>query len=80
MTGRELQSIVDYMGQERAAREIILKTKAASAQEVALMTDVEVYDLLLQHYSVAFKEGECIALVEKDKVEEFNKLVIYLER
>ena len=80
MNGRNLQSMIDYIGQERNAREIVINDKLAPTSEVALMTDVEVYDVLTEKYTAVFKCGEKIALVENERLEEFESMIVYLER
>ena len=80
MDARELYNRINYTGMERDARKIVLKNNLAKAEDVAIMTDIEVYEILLQKYEVAMSEREKILLIEKEKIEEFNKMAIYLSR
>ena len=80
MDARELYNRINYTGRERDARKIVLKNNLAKAEDVAIMTDIEVYEILLQKYEVAMSEREKILLIEKEKIEEFNKMAIYLSR
>ena len=48
MDSRGLASHINYLGMERCARKIILKNNLAKAEDIAIMTDLEVYDILLQ--------------------------------
>ena len=80
MDARELYNRINYTGMERDARKIVLKNNLAKAEDVAIMTDIEVYEILLQKYEVAMSEREKILLIEKEKIEEFNKMAIYLRR
>ena len=80
MDARELYNRNNYTGMERDARKIVLKNNLAKAEDVAIMTDIEVYEILLQKYEVAMSEREKILLIEKEKIEEFNKMAIYLSR
>ena len=80
MDARELYNRINYTGMERDARKIVLKNNLAKAEDVAIMTDIEVYEILLQKYEVAMSEREKILLSDKEKIEEFNKMAIYLSR
>ena len=80
MDARELNSHVRYTGMERDARKIILKDNLATAEEVALMTSLDVFDRLLEKYEVVMCESEDILLIDKKKIKEFNKMAVYLTR
>ena len=80
MDSRGLASHINYLGMERCARKIILKNNLAKAEDIAIMTDLEVYDILLQKYEVVMCEHENILLIDKEKMEEFNSMAVYLSR
>lgn len=80
MDGRGLASEVNYLGQERAARKLLLKDKIATAEEIAIMTDIEVYDKLLERYEVMMAENERILIVAKENVQAFKEIAAYLSR
>lgn len=80
MDARELANHINYVGMERDARRIILKDNLAKAEEVALMADIEVYETLLQKYEVVMCESENILLIDKENMEEFNSMAVYLSR
>ena len=80
MDARELANHINYLGMERCARKIILKDNLAKAEDIAIMTDLEVYDILLQKYEVVMCEHENILLIDKEKMEEFNSMAVYLSR
>lgn len=80
MNARELYNHVGYAGMEREARKIVLKDNLAKTEDVAIMTDIEVYEILLQKYEVVMCEPEEILLIEKEKIEEFNSMAVYLRR
>ena len=80
MDARELNSHVMYTGMERDARAILLKDNLATAEDVALMTSLDVFDRLLEKYEVIMCEKEDILLIDKKKMEEFNKIAVYLRR
>ena len=80
MDSRGLASYINYLDMERCARKIILKDNLAKAEDIAIMTDLEVYDILLQKYEVVMCEHENILLIDKEKMEEFNSMAVYLSR
>lgn len=80
MDARELNSHVMYTGMERDARAILLKDNLATAEDVAMMTSLDVFDRLLEKYEVIMCEEQDILLIDKKKMEEFNKMAVYLSR
>ena len=80
MDARELNSHVRYTGMEVDARVILLKDNLATAEDVAMMTSLDVFDRLLEKYEVIMCEQENILLIDKKKMKEFNKMAVYLRR
>ena len=80
MDARELNSHVMYTGMERDARAIILRDNLATVEDVAMMTSLDVFDRLLEKYEVIMCEEQDILLIDKKKMEEFNKMAVYLSR
>lgn len=80
MFARELANNITYTRMERCARRIVLKDNLAKAEDVAIMTDFEVYEILLEKYEVIMCEREKILLIDKKKMEEFNSMAVYLSR
>ena len=81
MDARELYNKhINYANMERDARKIVLKDNLAKTEDVAIMTDIEVYETLLQKYEVVMCEPENILLIDKEKIEEFNSMAVYLSR
>ena len=80
MDARELNNHVMYTGMERDARAILLKDNLATAEDVALMTSLDVFERLLEKYEVIMCEKEDILLIDKKKIKEFNKMAVYLRR
>ena len=80
MDAREFNSHVMYTGMERDAREILLKDNLATVEDVAMMTSLDVFDRLLEKYEVIMCEEQDILLIDKKKMEEFNKMAVYLRR
>ena len=61
-------------------RKLALKEKLATAEELAVMNEVEVCDLVANEYELVYAENEEIGLVRKDKMGEYNKLVTVISR
>lgn len=80
MDARELNSHVMYTGMERDARAILLKDNLVTAEDVALMTSLDVFERLLEKYEVIMCEQENILLIDKKNMEEFNSMAVYLSR
>ena len=80
MDARELNNHVMYTGMERDARAILLKDNLATVEDVAMMTSLDVFDRLLEKYEVIMCEAENILLIDKEKIEEFNSMAVYLSR
>ena len=80
MNARELNNHVMYASMERDAREILLKDNLATAEDVALMTSIDVFERLLEKYEVIMCEQENIMLIDKKKMKEFNSMAVYLSR
>ena len=80
MTGRELEDKLNNLGMSRALRKLALDDKMATSEELAVMTELDVCDLVVGKYEVVYSESEEIGLVRKDKMEEYNKLVKIISR
>lgn len=80
MDARELESKMGYLGMERAARKILIEEKLAKAEEVAIMTCIEVCEKILEHYEVVSCEDEDITIVKSDDMDTYNSIVRVLGR
>lgn len=80
MDARALESHMNYIGMERSARKLLIDEKLATAEEVAMMTCVEVCEKLLEFYEVISCEDEDITIVKKEDMQVFNNIVKYLSR
>jgi len=80
MTGEDLRDATMYIGQERAARKLVLDDGLAKPEEMALMLDIEVYNRLAKKYELVNKNPEEILLISKDDLETFNQIVKVLRR
>lgn len=80
MTGRELSDKLNYLGTERRIRKLALEEKLETAEKIAVMTEVEVCELISKKYEVVYSEAEEIGLVRKDKMKEYNSLVKVISR
>ena len=68
------------MGQERAARNLLVKMNTVPVEQIATMTDLDVYEAILEKYEFIVSDSENILLVEKDKLQDFNKIAVWLSR
>lgn len=75
MTGRELSDKLNYLGMERGIRKLALEEKMETAEKIAVMSEVEVCDLVSNEYEIVYSENEEIGLVRKDKLKEYGSLV-----
>lgn len=80
MTGRELSDKLNYLGMERGIRKLALEEKMETAEKIAVMSEVEVCDLVSNEYEIAYSENEEIGLVRKDKLKEYESLVKIISR
>lgn len=80
MDARTLENKMNYLGMERAARKILIDEKLAKAEDVAMMTSVEVCRKLLESYEVVSCEDENITIVKKEDMETYNAIVRFLSR
>ena len=80
MDARTLENKMNYLGMERAARKVLIDEKLAKAEEVAVMTCVEVCGKLLESYEVVSCEDEDITIVKKEDMETYNAIVRFLSR
>lgn len=80
MDGRELQNKLYYLGMERGIRRLALDDNLATAEEIAVMSELEVCNLIVEKYEVVYAENEEIGLVQKDKMQEYNKLLKIISR
>ena len=77
---RDLADKINYIGQERAARNLLVKMNTVPVEQIATMTELDVYEAILEKYEFILSNGEDILLVEKDKLQDFNKLAVWLSR
>lgn len=80
MDGRELANTLNYIGMSRGIRKIALDDKLASAEELAVMSEVEVCDLVAQNYQLVYAEDEELGLVHNDKAEELFNMIKIVSR
>ena len=52
MTGRELSDKLNYLGMERRIRKLALEEKLETAEKIAVMTEIEVCELISKKYEV----------------------------
>ena len=69
---RDLADKINYIGQERAARNLLVKMNT--------VTELDIYEAILERYKFIISDGEDVLLVEKDKLQDFNKIAVWLSR
>lgn len=77
---RDLSGRINYRGQEKAARSLLIKMNTVPLEQVATMTQLEVCAAILEKYEFIVSTDENIILVEKDKLQDFNKIAVWLNR
>jgi len=80
MTGRDLSNCLNYNGMIKDARQLALKDKMATVEELALMGELEICDLIVKNYEAVMSENEKVLLIPKDKMDEFKQMAVYLCR
>lgn len=75
MTGRELFDKLNYLGMERGVRELALEEKLESAEKIAVMSTLDVCELISNTYELVYSESEELGLVRVDRMEEYTALV-----
>ena len=80
MNGRDLSDRLLYTWMIRDARKLAFKDKMATVEELALMSELEICDLIEQNYNVVMSEDEKVLLIPKDKMDEFEQMAVYLCR
>lgn len=77
---RDLADKINYIGQERAARNLLVKMNTVPVEQIATMTELDIYEAILERYKFIISDGEDVLLVEKDKLQDFNKIAVWLSR
>ena len=71
---------INYDGQRRQARQLLIADNEYTPEAVAMMTDEEVCRSLQIKYKHVLSAGESVLLVERSKLDEFYALTKWLER
>ena len=80
MDGRELESKLNYLGMSRGIRKLALRDNLAPADELAVMSEVEVCELVAQNYQLVYAESEEIGLVHNDNAKKFFDMIEVISR
>lgn len=80
MDGRTLSQSLNYAGMERAVRKLAVEEKLAPAEEIAVMSELEVCDLVAKTYEMVYAEQEEVGLVRIEDLSEYGKLVKTISR
>ena len=59
---------------------MLVKMNTVPVGKVATMTELDVYEAILEKYKFIISDGEDVLLVEKDKLQDFNKIAVWLSR
>lgn len=78
--GDALNREVGYLGQERAARKLLVDEGLASIEEIAFLSFKEVCCKLAEHYMIVGHQDESVMLIHKKDAETFESIVTYLSR
>lgn len=77
---RDLADVINYVGQEQAARKLLVKMNTVPVEQIAVMTNLEVYQEILEKYKIIMSSNDEVLLVDKDKIQDFNKVAVLLSR
>lgn len=77
---RDLADAINYIGQEQAARKLLVKMNTVPVEQIAVMTNLEVYKEILEKYKIIMSNNDNVLLIEKDKIQDFNKIAVLLSR
>jgi len=80
MTGRELESNLNYIGMSKNVRKLAVKDHPEMIEKIACMSDLEVCDLLAKDYDLVYAESEELGLVKHEDKENYLKLVHRIKR
>lgn len=80
MTGRDLSEKLNYLGMEKDIRKLALTEKMATQDEIALLSTVEVCDLVAEKFDIVFAESDCVGLVKEEDAAELYRLLKLIER
>ena len=80
MDGRELREKLHYTGMERDIRKLALEQGLATPEALAVMSIVEICNLVVEKYEVVYSESEELGLVKKCDMPLYNSIVRIIER
>lgn len=80
MVGKDLLEKLNYLEMEHDIRELALKDKMATAEEIAIMSELDVCNLICQNYQLVYAEPEKIGLVKKEDAEKLSSLIEVISR
>lgn len=65
---------------ERGIRKLALKEKLATAEEIAIMSELDVCNLVCQKYQLVYTEADKIGLVKTEDEEKLSELIEVISR
>lgn len=78
--GRTLSSKLNYIGMERAVRRLAIEEKLTDVEKIAVMSELEVCELVARSYELVYAESEEVGLVRKEDLPEYMRLVKTISR
>ena len=77
MDGRELYAKLNHINMCKGVRKLAIDDKLAPVEDIALMSEEEVCELIMQNYQLIYSEDEEIGLVRNEDAKEvFDKIKI----
>lgn len=80
MSNSKLYNAVNYTGQEKQLRQLLLSDKKATAEEIALMTREEICELVVEDYEIIYASSEIIGLVKYENLERVKDMIVEISR
>ena len=59
---------------------MLVKMNTVPVEQIATMTELDIYEAILEKYKFIISDGEDVLLIEKDKLQDFNKIAVWLSR
>ena len=77
MYGRDLYDKLNYTGMSKGVRQLAIDNKLSSIEEIAAMTELEICELVAEHYQLVYAENEEIGLVSNNEADEvFSRIKV----
>lgn len=80
MTGRELSEHLTYTGMEIAVRKLAIREHPDKIEKIAIMSELEVCNLIAEDYEILYAKDEEVGLVKKDDLDKCFELIHMIKR